>query len=345
MQLDALPVMPSLLPALLLAATAMVPLNDLGSAPYHWGYFGGLWENGLNQPPADHAAGGLLTSEKIVPRDAEGRPDPDGEIAFLMVGGPLVDRIACGVPDEGTCSDESFIHRAQLDPRFRNDRVRFVNGASLNQDPTIWGSAKNAEYERIRSVRLAAENLTEKQVQVAWLILNNPRPYEPLPVQSGDAYTNKIYVAAALRAMKKRYPNLAITYISSSPYRGYAVGEPFGFEDGLTTRWVVVGQVETTRIGGIGPYWDSRIGDVSYTTGVAPWIAWGPYLWADGTNPRSDGLTWHREDFGSDGETPTRTGVAKAASLLIDFLLREPTARPWLDVAPAPPARRRPASH
>ena len=35
---------------------------------------------------------------------------------------------------------------------------------------------------------------------------------------------------------------------------------------------------------------------------MAPWAAWGPYLWANGTEPRSDGLTWPREDFTGGGQ-------------------------------------------
>src|SRR5207244_1441971 len=79
---------------------------------------------------------------------------------------------------------------------------------------------------------------------------------------------------------------------------GYAAAEPYAYESALSVRWVILGQVTLMRTGFL---WDTRIADVDYEKGVAPWVAWGPYLWANGTMPRSDGLTWERDDFASDG--------------------------------------------
>ena len=60
---------------------------------------------------------------------------------------------------------------------------------------------------------------------------------------------------------------------------------------------------------------------------MAPWIAWGPYLWADGLRGRSDGLVWACADFMEDGVHPSASGRDKVAKMLLDFLHTDPTAR------------------
>ncbi|CAN5780184.1 hypothetical protein BH20GEM1_BH20GEM1_17270 [soil metagenome] len=47
-----------------------------------------------------------------------------------------------------------------------------------------------------------------------------------------------------------------------------------------------------------------------------PWIGWGPYLWANGSEPRSDGLVWLREDYREDGLHLSAQGLSKAAGML-----------------------------
>ena len=61
----------------------------------------------------------------------------------------------------------------------------------------------------------------------------------------------------------------------------------------------------------------------------APLLLWGPYLWANGTIPRSDGLSWLREDFYVDGVHPSDKGAKKVASLLLDFLRTNELASIW----------------
>jgi len=61
-------------------------------------------------------------------------------------------------------------------------------------------------------------------------------------------------------------------------------------------------QIEQERSGKVDPI----AGDLDYKKGAAPWIAWGPYLWADGTVARSDGLTWNPSEFQADGTHPNK---------------------------------------
>ncbi len=72
---------------------------------------------------------------------------------------------------------------------------------------------------------------------------------------------------------------------------------------------------------------DARAGDLNYNTAV-PWIGWGPYLWADGVNPRSDGLSWLSRDY-ADPVHLGPSGVEKAAGLLLTLFKTSPQARCW----------------
>jgi lysophospholipase L1-like esterase len=59
-------------------------------------------------------------------------------------------------------------------------------------------------------------------------------------------------------------------------------------------------------------------------------VAWGPYLWADGTKGRrQDSLVYTREDVGPDGTHPSDAGRMKVGRQLLDFLKSDPTSKPW----------------
>ena len=62
----------------------------------------------------------------------------------------------------------------------------------------------------------------------------------------------------------------------------------------------------------------------------APWIAWGPYYWANGMIPRSDGLVWTCQDLETDGTHPSNpVGRIKVATQLLNFLKTDDTASTW----------------
>ena len=92
--------------------------------------------------------------------------------------------------------------------------------------------------------------------------------------------------------------------------------EPYAYESGFSVRWTIEDQLSgALEYDGASP--------------SSPWISWGPYLWADGTTPRSDGLTWSCSDFGSDGTHPSDAGRRKVAELLLSFFRSDATAREW----------------
>ena len=62
----------------------VIPLNDLGSGVYK-GYAGGLYPNGSNTRPPDHAvAGSRIATNEVAPLDAAGNVDTNhGKIVVL----------------------------------------------------------------------------------------------------------------------------------------------------------------------------------------------------------------------------------------------------------------------
>ena len=95
---------------------------------------------------------------------------------------------------------------------------------------------------------------------------------------------------------------------------------------------------------------DLYSGNVNYDN--APWVDWGPYLWASGDQPRNDGLVWCRgqgqgtllcplnqrdvrdgdilgdpDMYWGDYTHPSALGVQKVANQLVKFI--KPVADGW----------------
>lgn len=303
-----------------------VPILDMGHTRYKT--FPGRLYPGGNPVPADHAAAGAAHAAAIVPRDPAGAPDPAGKYVLLSIGMSNTTQEFCSASGATPCDPFTFTGQALADPAVNRTTLAIANGALGGRTADFWDSASDADYDRVRDTVLAPRGLSEAQVQIAWVKVANAGPRTALTSPQADAWRLLTQQGNIVRALKARYPNMQQVFLSSRIYGGYATTalnpEPYAYESGFAVKWLVGAQIEQMRSGQVDP----RAGDLDYTT-VAPWIAWGPYLWADGMRPRSDGLRWLRGDLAADGTHPSVSGRQKVGALLLDFFKTSPQASCW----------------
>jgi hypothetical protein len=305
-------------------STGFTPLTDFKPDQKYKGEDGGLYGNNSNEPPAALRKAADNAASQIVPRDAKGKPSPDGKIALMSIG-----------MSNTTQEFSRFIQIANADKE-KSPSVVLVDGAQGGQAAEEWvnkiDNGTNSVWDQADH-RLASAGVTAEQVQVIWIkqALKGQGRFGAFPEHAKVLQKD---LAAILTLAKKRFPNLQIAYLSSRIYGGYAAGElnpePYAYEGAFSIRWVIDDQQK----GNPDLNYDPAKGDVK-----APLALWGPYLWADGTKGRAiDKLVYTRQDLGPDGTHPSPTGRDKVADLLLNFLKTDPTAKPWF-VAHAPAAK------
>lgn len=319
------------------ALFAAVPISDLGAGTY-LGFEGGLYPGGTNVPPPDHLAAGLAHAANVVPRDTFGNPSPTGKIVLVSIGMSNTTQEFCNPVNPAPCNSWTFVGQATADAAVNHSTLALINGARGGQSAATWVSSTMPNYDLVRNNDLFPAGLKEAQVQVGWVKVANPGPTVSLPDASADAYTLETQMGQIVRSMRIRYPNLQLVYFASRIYAGYAVTnlnpEPYAYESGFAVKWLVQAQIDQRH----GDFSDHRAGDLS--DAVAPWIGWGAYLWASGTTPRSDGLTWPPADLSSDGTHPSVAGQQQVGSLLLNFFKTDATSQPWFlafQAGPLPP--------
>jgi hypothetical protein len=279
--------------------------------------------------PAAHAAEGLNRAAAIRPLNTQGQSDANGKYVLISIGMSNTTQEFCSQNSSAPCDSWTFMGQAAANSDVNHSSLSIVNGAQGGKSASYWDSPTDSDYNRIVTDWLTPNGLSEKQVQAAWVKVANPGATSSLPNASSDAYQLEQQMGNISRALKVRYPNLQQVFFSSRIYAGYAAStlnpEPYAYESGLAVKWLIEAQMKQMNGGAIDP----RAGDLSYASGIAPWLAWGPYLWADGLNPRSDGLIWQRSDFDSDGTHPSQSGEQKVGSMLLNFMLKSEFTQEW----------------
>jgi hypothetical protein len=280
------------------------PLSDLHG--FYKRQSGGLYSDGTNAAPASHLSKGVAVAHSIGPLDATGHAAAAGRLAFISIG-----------MSNTTQEFSTFTSLADTDP-VRNPELVIVDGAQNGFGASLWALPTCACWRKLDG-RLRGAGVTPHQVVAAWIKLANTYPTESFPV-----YVRRLRadITAVVVNAKRHYPNLRLAYLSSRAYAGFTTAtlnpEPYAYESAFAVREVIQAQIT----GNLN--FDLERGEA-----IAPWLAWGPYLWADGVHRRSDGFTWACEDFASDGTHPSESGRLKVAHALLAFLKSDPTARLW----------------
>lgn len=278
-------------------SVGLTPLNDLKGGTYR-GFRGGLYANGSNSLAAKYLNQGKTQLRLVKPRGADGAPRAGGRIVLLSIG-----------MSNTTQEFSEFKRIADADPQ-KDPSVVVVDGAQGGQDAEKVKDPA-ARFWQVVEQRLQRAGVTAAQVQVAWLKEAIARPAESFPA---DAKRLQAGLRAILDVMRARYPNLRLVYLSSRTYAGYASTalnpEPYAYQSGFAVKWTIQDRVQG-RVKG------------------RPWLAWGPYLWANGTKARSDGLSWACDDFREDGTHPSAVGRRKVAERLLRFFKSSATAKVW----------------
>lgn len=289
--------------------TGLIPINDLGT-DFYFGLRGGLYPGGINDRPEDHEQAGIDLSRMVAPLDPDGYVDPEsGKIVLMSIGmSNTFMEFERFIQDAGTFSD--------LHPN-----LVLFNGAqggiSLEQITSM-----DDPYWDLVERRLMREGLDPKQVQAIWLKQVYHSPASPDLLENTQLMA--IDLARVVVIIKSRFPNVLLGYVTSRIYGGYTSNElrnePGAYESAFGFQLLIRAQID----GALPLNYDPKEGPVR-----SPWLSWGPYMWADGLVPRSDGLTWECDDFDDDGFHSGEGAEAKMSSALIEFFRTDPTTIGW----------------
>ncbi len=277
----------------------MTPLTDLGSAQY-LGFAGGLYPNGKNSRPSAHAEAGVALGATVQPVDGGGKPSASGKVVMISIG-----------MSNTSCEFSQFIRLADADTR-KNPSLVMIDAARSGAAATEIADP-SGDYWMHVDHQLQRGEVSPAQVRVVWLKSVIPREPRGFPE---NAHHLQQTLHSIVEILRTKFPQLKLVYVSSRIYGGYSETdlhpEPVAYESAFAVKWLI----------------EERINHPS-PNGSIPWVSWGPYLWADGLTPRSDGLIWERSDFEPNGVHPSAQGALKVGTKLFEFFENDPSAQHW----------------
>lgn len=292
--------------------TGLIPITDLSGKTYR-GYVGGKYTSGNNRPTLQLNRA-ISQAKKIEPLDTSGKIDKlKGKILFAAIG---ASNPATEFNQLITFTD-TF---KSLNPMLRlfNTCVGGTGIQKMNEfsDP-YWTQANK---------KLLDSGYSNKQVQVVWVEQEN--------TQNADT----AFPSAALSLMEDyrkllsviylRFPNVKIVYLNQRAFAGYVdatpgvIGKGLHFPRDYYNGWCIKWLIEK-QLNDVPGFRYSGIPEI-------PFIDWAASFWADGKNPRSDGLSYDCNiDFGGDGLHLSAIGEKKAALILFNYFKTDSISKYW----------------
>lgn len=206
----------------------------------------------------------------------------------------------------------------------KNPSVVVVNGAQGTKSVLEWANPLDDAWITLEQ-RVTEKGLAPNQVQVLWMkhAFRDPYTIEGLdgPGSHIDALADGI--TQVIKIATQNYPNVKLIFLSNR-IRSYLEDdskspEPFAFESAFAVRDVINRQWQPTSY--------DPLDQLPYPQ--FPLITWGPYLWADGENPRSDRLTYLSCDLMADCTHPSMAGEYKVATQIFGSFVSDPFFYPW----------------
>jgi len=308
------------------------PLTDFQTGQLYLGAFAGTLYENSNVIPVDHAADGLGFAQQIQPLDSKGHPSPTGKIVVISIGMSNWTIEWCSL-SRSACTPDSFLVQAAQNSQVNHTTLVLVNCAKGGQSADRWIDNSFGNYTQCTQA-IQKAGVTDLQVQAILYKDALEFPTQSLIPSTQcsatsvvDACAYEHDVGTTARFVRTQFPNVKEMFVHSRIYGGYASPgtlnpEPFAYEYGFSTKWLIEAQINQIRTGVIDP----TAGDLSYT--AAPWLAWGPYFWTAGPTKRSDGLSWLPFQYIQDQTHPGEPGTLQVSTQMIQFYLTSEFS-PW----------------
>lgn len=238
---------------------------------------------------------------------------------------------------------EEFVALAATHAEQLNSKLSIVDAAIGSVDANDWSGMHTMAATCSPTVddninpwlkfkqTLSNAGVAKEEVRAIWLKLAIISPTQSKNGSGGfpsHANVLKDRIGCVARKLQSYLPKLDLIFLSSRTHAGDLSGdadanelnpEPFAYESGFSVRWLIDEQIN---------------GDHS----DMPFLAWGPYLWANGQDARAyDGFVWTPVDLSHDAidtridctHPSEATGEPKVACLLWNFFSQHPLATPW----------------
>lgn len=268
-----------------------IPLNDPESFTYN-GINSGLYPWGNQLISNNYKTNYINTSKAIRPLNSSGLQAKDGKIAILGIGGSNQFIVYNGIKN-AWLNDVGF-----------GKKLVFINAGTGGKDlPDIIDP--NASYwSRIKKI-LDSNFVTASQIQIVFCIEDD---FKNSDTSFQRAYSIRDQYINLLNTITIKYPNVKLIFIGDRGFNGYATLPKYNEPRGYLNGWAVKFLVED-YVNGILPQY--------------PFINWLEYYWANGAEPRWDGLTYLQSDFTAPEYTHLTPEKANALGLVTHGKLKQ----------------------